>query len=92
VVRPIPWVLISMLLIFMKRLWYAEQRGIHALIRFQNKFLMSIVYLIAIFPVAVILKLMGRRLIDAPLVRGKASYWEPCNQGSLTIDRAKRMS
>lgn len=80
-----------MLLIFMKRLWYAEQRGIHGIIGLQNKLLMTIVYLIAIFPVAVILKLMGKRLIDAPLERGKDSYWEPCDDGSLTIDRAKRM-
>jgi hypothetical protein len=80
-----------MLLRFMKRLWYAEQSAIHGLIGFQNKLLMTIVYLIAIFPVAVILKLMGKRLIDAPLERGKESYWEPCDDGPLTIDRAKRM-
>jgi hypothetical protein len=81
-----------MLLIFMKRLWYAEQRGLHGVIAFQNKLLMTIVYLIAIFPTAVIFKLIGKRLIDAPLERGKESYWEPCSEGPLTIDRAKRMS
>ena len=80
------------MLYFFKRLWYTEKRGLHKLLDFQNKAMMTIVYIIAVLPVAVILKLTGNKLIDEEIERGAESYWLKPKRAKITIDSARRMS
>ena len=75
-----------------KRMWIAwNDQVVRNIMRAQNFVLMSIVFVFALAPVALVLKALGRRMIDrrAPPA-GTASYWVERDGKPLTMDRATR--
>ena len=54
--------LLTMIPLF-KAMWRAQHAFLHGLIQTQNRILMAVTYLIAIAPVALVFKLMGKRLL-----------------------------
>jgi hypothetical protein len=73
-----------------KAMWRAQHAFLHGLIQTQNRILMAVTYLIAIAPVALVFKLMGKRLLPE-VPRDAESYWIPRDDGPLDMDRAQRM-
>ena len=52
---------------------------------------MALVYVIAVAPVAVFLKLFRREMLDrSPLNPEAKSYWVEKTDGPLTLERAKK--
>lgn len=80
------------MLTLMKRIWRAWKGVAHRIIQAQNWVLMSIVYWVALAPVAVVLRLTGHRPVpDAPAPAADGSFWIPREDGAMKMDRATRM-
>lgn len=76
----------------MKVIWRAWKGVAHRIIQAQNWFLMSIVYWIALAPVAILLRLSRRPVVPAdPSPDERGSYWIPRDDGPITMERAGRM-
>ena len=76
-----------------KIIWRHWKGFAHKLIKAQNWFLMALVYWGAVAPVAVMMKLRGRRLLDRTLGDESAdSFWVPREDGPYTMDRSQHMS
>jgi hypothetical protein len=81
----------AMLWLF-KSLWRWQHAFLHAVIALQNRVLMTVVYVVAMAPVAVLLKLFRQDLLHRgdPEQPG-SSYWVPREDDPMTMDRARRM-
>lgn len=76
-----------------KVIWLGWKRFSHKLISAQNWFLMSLVYWLALAPVAVMMKLRRARLLDRGLGdEGAESFWIEREDGAYTMDRSQHMS
>ena len=76
----------------MKALWRTWKGLAHRIIAFQNWVLMAWVYVFAVAPVALAMKLLGRRLVRRPAIDPTAeTYFEERSGGPLTMQRASRM-
>ena len=76
---------------FFKGLWRREKALLHGILKLQNWILMALVYVIAVAPVAVFLKLFRREMLDrSPLNPEAKSYWVEKTDGPLTLERAKK--
>jgi hypothetical protein len=80
-----------MILRLMKTIWRRWKGVAHAIIHAQNWFLMAVAYVVAVSPVAVILRLYHRDLTDRGLGDEEAgSYWLEVSMGQEDIRRAQR--
>ena len=76
----------------MKTIWRAWKGLAHKIIAAQNFVLMSWVYIVAVAPVAIFMKLLGHKLVIRPAIDADAdSYWQEKTDGPMTMDRANRM-
>jgi hypothetical protein len=76
----------------MKTIWRAWKGLAHRIISVQNWVLMAWVYIFAVAPVAIFMKLFGQKLVKRPVIDPEAdSYWQDKPDGPLTMDRAQRM-
>ena len=76
----------------MKTIWRAWKGLAHKIIAAQNFVLMSWVYIVALAPVAIFMKLLGHKLVIRPAIYADAdSYWQEKTDGPMTMDRANRM-
>ncbi|MED5369756.1 MAG: hypothetical protein VX899_01965 [Myxococcota bacterium] len=75
-----------------KVIWKAWKGFSHKLISAQNAILMAAVYIFAVAPVAVVFKLIGKRLVSPPEIDPEAeSYWEAKEDGRFDMEKAQRM-
>ncbi len=75
----------------MKALWRRWKRFAHAIIRGQNWLVMAIAYVVAMGPVALIMRLKSSDLIDRGLGDPDAdSYWIPMKDVEQDIRRSQR--
>ena len=76
-----------------KQIWRGWKGFAHRIIAAQNWFLMAMVYVTAVAPVAVMMKLFRRPLLDRSLGdEGAESYWIPREDGPYTMEKSKHMS
>jgi hypothetical protein len=76
-----------------KVIWRRWKGFAHLLIKAQNWILMALVYWGAVAPVAIMMKLSRRPLLDRSLGdEGAESFWIPREDGAYTMDRSKHMS
>ena len=74
-----------------KTLWLAwNDRVIHNILKAQNTFLMGIVWLVALAPLAILLRLAGRRLLDRAPPQQSASHWLPRSGQPMQMKEASR--
>ena len=76
----------------MKAIWRRWKGFAHHLINYQNRFLMGVVYVTAVAPVAMGFKLLGRKMIDrGPADPEAETYWQTRTEPPLDMARAARM-
>lgn len=76
----------------MKRIWRGWKRLAHHIVSAQNFVLMSVVYWFALAPVAVALKLVGKKVIAPPPEKdAQGSFWRPRAAPGYDLQRANRM-
>jgi len=75
-----------------KTLWLAwNDRVIHNILKAQNTVLMGVVWLLALAPLAILLRLAGRRLLDrAPPPQQAGSHWLPRSGQPMQMKEASR--
>lgn len=74
-----------------RRMWMGWQAFARALIRNQNVVLMGIAYVVALGPVALVSRLVGRKFLDrAPADPRATTYWHPRRPSPMTMDEASR--
>ena len=74
-----------------KALWRRQKRFIHGIIYWENWILMAVVYVVAVTPVALIMKLFRRPMLDVtPPDFERASYWTERSDGVMTWEKARR--
>jgi hypothetical protein len=73
-------------------LWVGwNERVLRNLLRFQNAILMGVVWVFALAPLAILLRLMRHPLIDrSPPDTATKSYWQPRDGKPMTMDQASR--
>ena len=75
----------------MKALWRRWKGFAHSIIRAQNWLIMAMAYLIAMGPVALVMRLKSNDLIDRGLGDPEArSYWVGLNEPNQDIRRSQR--
>jgi len=80
-----------MILALMKTIWRRWKKIAHGIIRAQNWLLMAIVYVVAVAPVAIVMRLMFSDMTDRGL--GEAdleTYWLEPGMAPEDIHRAQR--
>lgn len=76
----------------MKVIWRRWKGLAHHLIEYQNRFLMAVVYVVAVAPVAIAFKLAGRKMLDrGPADPDAETYWIARTEPPLDMERAARM-
>lgn len=76
----------------MKAIWRAWKGVAHRIIQAQNWVLMSIVYWLALAPVAVFIRLSRRAVVPGePTPDADGSFWIARDDGVMGMDRANRM-
>jgi len=76
-----------------KQIWRGWKAFAHRLIAAQNWFLMAMVYVTAVAPVAIMMKLFRRRLLDRSLGDESAeSFWIERDDGPYTMEKSQHMS
>ena len=76
-----------------KVLWRRQKRMIQGILNLQNWILMTFVYVVAVTPVAIVLKLIRSPMLDKSLPQpGRKSSWHPRTDGPMTWDRIKKRS
>ena len=74
-----------------KALWRRQKKMIQGILTLQNWILMTVVYLIAVTPVAIVLKLLRSPMLDKSLPQpGRKSYWHDRSDGPMTWERIKK--
>ena len=75
-----------------KILWLGwNERVVHGILKAQNTFLMGIVWLLGLAPIAIAFRLLGRRLLDrAPPPAQAQSHWLPRAGAPMTMKEAAR--
>lgn len=75
-----------------KSMWRWQHAFLQALIGLQNRVLMALVYVVAIAPVAVIMKILPRDLLyRGETEPGRDTYWIPRDDEPMDMERARRM-
>ena len=81
------------MLTLFKQIWRGWKRVTHKIIAAQNWFLMAMVYITAVAPVAILMRLFARPLLDRSLGDEDAeSYWIPREDGPYTMEKSQHMS
>lgn len=80
-----------MILELARRLWLGWGAFTRGLFRAQNALAMTLAWVIAIAPAGVILRLLGRDLLDAGPSAPRTSHWRARADGPLDMKRASRM-
>ena len=76
----------------MKVIWRRWKGFAHRLVNAQNRFLMGVVYVVAVAPVALVFRLLGTQLIDRAAADPDAeTFWVPRAEPQLDMKRASRM-
>ncbi|MEY3213061.1 MAG: hypothetical protein RIT28_3542 [Pseudomonadota bacterium] len=76
----------------MKKIWRSWKGLAHHIVAAQNFVLMSLVYWVALAPVALCLKLIGRSVIAPPPEKdAQGSFWRPRAASGYDLQRANRM-
>lgn len=76
----------------MKAIWRAWKGFSHRLIKAQNWFLAASVYVTALAPVALVFKVIGKKLVSPPTPSvDEDSYFTPVQDPQLDMKRAERM-
>lgn len=76
----------------MKAIWRAWKGVAHRIIQAQNWLLMSIVYWLALAPVALAIRLSGHKVVPTePGPDAGGSFWTPRSDGVMGMERANRM-
>ena len=76
----------------LKRMWRKSKGRIHQINDAVAFFLMSLAYLIAVTPTAIIFKMVNRDIIDRGLGDEESmSYWMPKLNEEQEIERVQRM-
>ena len=84
---------ILLMLTLFKFLWRKWKGFTHHLMAVQNWVLMAFTYCIAVAPVAICFKLVGRKLLDRGLGEPEAeSLWLERDDGPYTMERGRHMS
>ncbi len=74
-----------------KALWRRQKGMIQGILTLQNWILMTVEYVTAVTPVAILLKLFRRPMLDLSLPDPeRKSYWPPRTDGVMTWERARR--
>lgn len=72
-------------------MWRRQKRFVHGIIYWQNWILMAVVYVVAVTPVALMMRLFRKPMLDVTLPdRQKKSYWSERTEGPMTWERARR--
>jgi hypothetical protein len=80
-----------MILTLMKTIWRRWKRVAHGIIHAQSWILMAVTYIVAVGPVAVVMRLGSKDLTDRGLGDPSAvSYWQEPSMGHQDIRRAQR--
>jgi len=75
-----------------KSMWRWQHAFLHAVIGLQNWVLMALVYVIAVAPTAVVLKILQRDLMfRGETEAGRDTYWIPRDEKTFDMERARRM-
>ena len=75
-----------------RRLWLGWNVAVRGIVTAQSHFLMAITWVAGLAPVAIALKIGGRRMIDrAPADPSAPSYRSPREGRPMDMDRASRM-
>jgi hypothetical protein len=74
-----------------RRMWLGWNAAVRRFMGAQNAALMGLAWILGIAPVAVVLKLAGRDLLDrGPGEPGAKSYWRPRERRTMTMQDATR--
>ena len=74
-----------------KRLWIGwNDRVVKNILRVQNAALMSLVFVFALAPVAIFLRLTGRQMLDRGPATKADSYWQKRDGKPMTMKEAAR--
>ncbi|MFN7143411.1 MAG: hypothetical protein ACK4YP_06530 [Myxococcota bacterium] len=80
------------MLLFFRRMWVGWNALVRGIVTAQSRVLMSVTWLVGLAPVALYLKLTGKRLIDrAPADPTAATYRNERDGTSMDMGRAARM-
>jgi len=75
-----------------KSMWRWQHAFLHAVIGLQNWVLMAVVYVIAITPVALVMKVLQRDLMfRGETEAGRETHWIPRDEPPFDMERAGRM-
>lgn len=74
-----------------RRMWVGWQGVAKGILAAQNFFLMAVAYFVGVGPVAVGMRLAGRKMLDTEPADPQApTYWLPRDGAPITMDRAAR--
>ena len=74
-----------------KRLWIGwNDRVVRNILRAQNAVLMTVVFVLALAPVAILLRLAGRRMLDRGPAPNSATFWQARSGKPMTMKEAAR--
>lgn len=74
-----------------RRMWVAWNRGVRGIFWVQNAVLMTVAWLVGLAPVAVVLKLLRRPMLDrAPADPRAETHWHPRNGRPMRMEEAVR--
>lgn len=80
-----------MILALFKRMWLLWNRGIRGVMRLQSRVIMTVAWLLAIGPVALVFRVVGRTLLDrGPAPPGARSFWLTRPDTEATMKDASR--
>lgn len=74
-----------------KRMWVGWNRGVRRVMTAQTAILMAVAYVLAIGPVALVLRLLGRSMLDRkPADPAARTFWSKRTGRPLTMEEAAR--
>ena len=80
-----------MVLEIFKRMWAGWNAAVRRIFRVQNALLMGVAYFVGIGPVAIVMRLTGRSMLDrAPADPKATTYWVPRDGKPMTMEEAGR--
>ena len=80
-----------MLLELFKRMWAGWNVVVRRVFDAQGAVLMAVAYVVGLGPVALVLRITGRKMLDrAPADPAAKSYWTPRAGTPMTMDEASR--
>lgn len=74
-----------------RRMWLGWGALTRGLFRAQNALAMTLAWVLAIAPAGIVLRLLGRDLLDMNPSAPRTSHWRPRSDGPMDMKRAGRM-